>query len=366
MPQSIPNLETTPSTALSLRRTHLCTSLSSAFPRLWSAYHTSCCLTAWTPPPTATAWSFDLPYGGSPWLCSRTTWRSFAVHSQWFDASLWISRVVCTIGFHGLKVCQPAIVGHAWACACCRPSCLSCAAAPPCLGLVCCKTMAAFLRILVTTFYAPWFLPWRSQTICPAAEIWETFRHSLAFAANAQQPPCCKACCPTLCLGTVRWRWRCSPELLDTSSQLRICANRFSFCPLCAFDRRPGSAPQHLWAFCRPLLLGHTTLGCLFDFVLACPTGDISSRPPAATPHSWKGRLPNAWTPWLPERVRHPRCCNTQANKQMFLFSSPGTPAGSRHTAPVTRQTRFSVWKTNNDTEASHHNPACWHSQTTQ
>ena len=67
----------------------------------------------------------------------------------------------------------------------------------------------------------------------------------------------------------------------------------------------------------------------------------------------------------LPGRGWHPDCCNTPANSQMFSFPAPGTPAGRPHTPPATRQTRFSVLRTNNDSAASHHNPVCQHSQAT-
>ena len=49
----------------------------------------------------------------------------------------------------------------------------------------------------------------------------------------------------------------------------------------------------------------------------------------------------------------------------MFSFPAPGPLGGFPPTAPATRQTSFSVWKTKNDTEESPHNPACWHNQTT-
>ena len=67
----------------------------------------------------------------------------------------------------------------------------------------------------------------------------------------------------------------------------------------------------------------------------------------------------------LPGRGWHPDCCHTQANSQMFSFPAPGTPAGSPHTPPATRQTCFSVLRTNNDAATSHHNPVCQHSQAT-
>ena len=138
----------------------------------------------------------------------------------------------------GLKGRQPAFVGRAWFCPC--------------------KTTAAFLQTSPTSLWAPRCLPWQSQTVYPAAEIWKTFRRFPAFAANAQQPPCHRACRPTLCWGTARWRR--SQELFDTASSLGICMNGFSFCQLHYFVRRSGSAPQQapLSAF-QPPCLGRTT-----------------------------------------------------------------------------------------------------------
>ena len=100
----------------------------------------------------------------------------------------------------------------------------------------------------------------------------------------------------------------------------------------------------------------------------ACPPKDISSRPSAATLHLWEGLFPTQckillWTPGLPERDRHP--CNTQVNRRTFSFPAPEALTGSPHTLPSTRQTRFSVWKTNNDTKAGRHSPAWRYSQTT-
>ena len=70
--QSLPNLEITPSADLSLRRLHLlCTSLSWAFPKRRSPYHTSCSPKAWIPRQAMPALNFDRPYPCYPWLCSR-------------------------------------------------------------------------------------------------------------------------------------------------------------------------------------------------------------------------------------------------------------------------------------------------------
>ena len=164
--------------------------------------------------------------------------------------------------FFGLKGRQQAFVGRAWFCTC--------------------KTTTVFLQTSPTSLWAPRCLPWQSQTICPAAEICKTFRRFLAFAANAQLPPCHRACRPTLCLGTARWRR--SQELFDTASSLGICMNGFSFCQLHYFVRRSGSAPQQppLSVF-QPPCLGRTTTGPLFGS--ACPAGDISSSHPATTTH---------------------------------------------------------------------------------
>ena len=54
-------------------------------------------------------------------------------------------------------------------------------------------------------------LSWHSAHTCLAAKICKPFRHPLAFVANAQLPPCHKACHPTLCLGTMHLRCRTKP-----------------------------------------------------------------------------------------------------------------------------------------------------------
>ena len=79
------------------------------------------------------------------------------------------------------------------------------------LGWGCCRIVAAFLQTLSTSLLTPWCSPWQSQTTCLAAKICKPFRHPLAFVANAQLPPCHKACHPTLCLGTMHLRCRTKP-----------------------------------------------------------------------------------------------------------------------------------------------------------
>ena len=104
---------------------------------------------------------------------------------------------------------------------------------------------------------------------CLSAERRWTFRRSPAFVAMTQRPPWHRALHTTLRLGTARWRR--NPELFDSSTHLRVLefANRFSFCPPDAFDRRPSSPtpppPRQplLSAFRSPPHLGRTTPGRL-------------------------------------------------------------------------------------------------------
>ena len=54
----------------------------------------------------------------------------------------------------------------------------------------------------------------------PPFKLRWTFQRSMAFAANAQWPPCRRVSCSTLCLGTMRWRR--SPELFDIVASLNL------------------------------------------------------------------------------------------------------------------------------------------------
>ena len=56
--------------------------------------------------------------------------------------------------------------------------------------------------------------------LCLPPELRRTFQRSMAFAANAQRPPCRRVSRPTLCLGTMRWRR--SPELFDIVASLNL------------------------------------------------------------------------------------------------------------------------------------------------
>lgn len=130
--------------------------------------------------------------------------RPFEAHSQWFHAPLWfsnraqdtISTMERTKRFFGLKGRQPAFVGRAW------------------FSIF--KTTATFLQTSPTTLWAPRCLPWQSQTVCPAAEICKTFRRSLAFAPNAQQTPCHRACRTLHCV----WVQRVGVVAKNFSTQL--------------------------------------------------------------------------------------------------------------------------------------------------
>ena len=84
----------------------------------------------------------------------------------------------------------------------------------------------------------------------------------LTFAANAFQTPCHKAC------RRIFVCWRRSPELFYTASLLGICANGFLFCPLSAFEKRPGSAGRQppVSSLRRSPCLGRTTPGRIFWF----------------------------------------------------------------------------------------------------
>ena len=88
------------------------------------------------------------------------------------------------------------------------------------LGMGLLKTTAAFRRTSPTALWAPRCPPRRSQTICLPSELRWTFQRSMAFAANAQRPPCRRVSRPTLCLGTMRWRR--SPELFDIVASLNL------------------------------------------------------------------------------------------------------------------------------------------------
>ena len=88
------------------------------------------------------------------------------------------------------------------------------------LGMGLLETTAAFRRTSPTALWAPRCPPRRSQTICLPPELRWTFQRSMAFAANAQRPPCRRVSRPTLCLGTMRWRR--SPELFDIVASLNL------------------------------------------------------------------------------------------------------------------------------------------------
>ena len=132
--------------------------------------------------------------------------------------------------------------------------------------------MAAFLQTSPTTLCAPRCPPRRNQTTCLTVESCETFRCSLAFAANARLPPLRRAYHPAWCLDTTRWHR--NPQLFETSSHPGICVNGFSFYPFRAFDRRLAPRKPLISAFGRPPHLGR-------PFFLVCLAEDISSRPAA-------------------------------------------------------------------------------------
>ena len=124
-----------------------------------------------------------------------------------------------------------------------------------------------------------------------------------------------------------------------------------------------------LSAFCRPPRLRLTTPGCLFWS--ACPAGGISSRPPAATLHLWKGGFPApcrslAWTPGLPERAQHPDCFKSATNPQMCASHFPNRFAGNPHTLFRRGSSRFFSLENHSLSATAPRGPTFWQCWTTR